>query len=148
MSQQLIKIDYTKDQPTVSARELYEGLEIKSNFTTWFDRMCEYGFSEKTDFNFSKKGKVQLEGEREVKRELCDYEISIDMAKQICMIQRTDKGKEYRQYFIDLEKAWNTPEQIMARARIDAVCNRIPQEMVRKLVEEYLGTEEDTDETV
>lgn len=116
MSQQLIKVDYTKDQPTVSARELYEGLEIKSNFTTWFDRMCEYGFSEKTDFNFSKKGKVQLEGEREVKRELCDYEISIDMAKQICMIQRTDKGKEYRQYFIDLEKAWNTPEQVMARA--------------------------------
>lgn len=116
MSQQLIKVDYTKDQPTVSARELYEGLEIKSNFTTWFDRMCEYGFSEKTDFNFSKKGKVQLEGEREVKRELCDYEISIDMAKQICMIQRTDKGKQYRQYFIDLEKAWNTPEQVMARA--------------------------------
>lgn len=111
MSQQLIKIDYTKDQPTVSARELYEGLEIKSNFTTWFDRMCEYGFSEGSEF-FPKKEKTSEQGGRPS----TDYEISVDMAKQICMIQRTDKGKEYRQYFIDLEKAWNTPEQVMARA--------------------------------
>lgn len=111
MSQQLIKVDYTKDQPTVSARELYEGLEIKSNFTTWFDRMCEYGFSEGSEF-FPKKEKTSEQGGRPS----TDYEISVDMAKQICMIQRTDKGKEYRQYFIDLEKAWNTPEQVMARA--------------------------------
>ena len=111
MSQQLIKVDYTKDQPTVSARELYEGLEIKSNFTTWFDRMCEYGFSEGSEF-FPKKEKTSEQGGRPS----TDYEISVDMAKQICMIQRTDKGKEYRQYFIDMEKAWNTPEQVMARA--------------------------------
>lgn len=113
----LIKINYgSAGEPTVSARELHEGLEIKTNFTTWFDRMCEYGFTSKIDFNFSKKGKVQVEGGRDVLRELVDYEISIDMAKQICMIQRTDKGKQYRQYFLDLEKAWNTPEQVMARA--------------------------------
>lgn len=45
-----------------------------------------------------------------------EYEISIDMAKQICMIQRSPEGKQIRQYFLDLEKAWNTPEQIFARA--------------------------------
>ena len=49
-------------------------------------------------------------------REITDYLVSVDMAKQICMIQRTEKGRQYRQYFLDLEKAWNTPEQVFARA--------------------------------
>lgn len=57
-----------------------------------------------------------MEGNREVRREIVDYQISVDMAKQICMIQRSEKGKRYREYFLDLEKAWNTPEQVMARA--------------------------------
>lgn len=111
MSQQLIKIDYTKDQPTVSARELHEGLEISTRFNDWFSRMCEYGFEAEKDF-YSKMSKTP----EQIGRPSTDYEITVDMAKQICMIQRTDKGKEYRQYFIDLEKAWNTPEQVMARA--------------------------------
>lgn len=111
MSQQLIKIDYTKDQPTVSARELHEGLEISTRFNDWFSRMCEYGFEAEKDF-YSKMSKTP----EQMGRPSTDYEITVDMAKQICMIQRTDKGKEYRQYFIDLEKAWNTPEQVMARA--------------------------------
>lgn len=109
--QDLIKINYGSEQPTVSARELHEGLEINTKFATWFERMCEYGFSEGSEF-FPKMGKTP----EQVGRPSIDYEISIDMAKQICMIQRTDKGKQYRQYFIDLEKAWNTPEQVMARA--------------------------------
>lgn len=110
--EEIIKINYESEQPTVSARELYEGLEIKSNFTTWFDRMCEYGFTE-LDF---KKCFPNLESGCNGGQNMVDYEISIDMAKQICMIQRTEKGKQYRQYFLDLEKAWNTPEQVMARA--------------------------------
>lgn len=109
MPQQLIKVDYTKDQPTVSARELHNGLEIKTAFKDWFPRMVEYGFESGKDF-------CSKMSESTGGRPSTDYEISVDMAKQICMIQRTDKGKEYRQYFIDLEKAWNTPEQVMARA--------------------------------
>ena len=101
---------------TVSARELHEKLEIRTAFKDWFPRMCEYGFTEGEDFNMLKNERVQIEGNREVKREITDYEISIDMAKQICMIQRSETGKKIRQYFIDLEKAWNTPEQVMARA--------------------------------
>lgn len=113
--EEIIKINYESEQPTVSARELHEGLEIKSNFTTWFDRMCEYGFLENIDYLlvFQKRN---TNNPKNPTTTCNDYEISIDMAKQICMVQRTEKGKQYRQYFLDLEKAWNTPEQVMARA--------------------------------
>lgn len=109
---ELIKINYETETPTVSARDLHTGLEIKSNFTTWFDRMCEYGFTE-LDY---KKCFPNMESGCNGGQNMIDYEISVDMAKQICMIQRSEKGKQYRQYFLDLEKAWNTPEQIFARA--------------------------------
>lgn len=109
---EIIKVNYNNEQPTVSARELHEGLEIKSNFTTWFDRMKEYGFTE-SDY---KKCFPNLESGCNGGQNMVDYQISVDMAKQICMIQRSDKGRQYRQYFLDLEKAWNTPEQVMARA--------------------------------
>lgn len=114
---ELIPINYdTAGQPTVSARELHEGLEIKTAFKDWFPRMAEYGFEAGKDFNLLKNERVQIEGNREVKREIIDYQITVDMAKQICMIQRSEKGRQYRQYFLDLEKAWNTPEQVFARA--------------------------------
>lgn len=107
----LLKINYETEQPTVSARELHEGLEINTRFNDWFSRMTEYGFENGKDF-YSKMSKTSETGGRPA----VDYQISIDMAKQICMIQRNEKGRQYRQYFLDLEKAWNTPEQIFARA--------------------------------
>jgi len=109
------ELKLNSDTMTVSARELHEKLNIKTAFKDWFPRMCEYGFEENKDFNMLKKERVQIEGGREVKREITDYDISIDMAKEICMIQRTPEGKKVRQYLIDLEKAWNTPELVMAR---------------------------------
>ena len=111
---QIIKVD--EGSMTISARDLHEALDVKTAFKDWFPRMCEYGFTEGADFNMLKNERVQFEGNREVTRELTDYQISIDMAKEICMIQRTEKGKEVRKYFLDLEKAWNTPEQVMSRA--------------------------------
>lgn len=105
----LIKINYKTGEPMVNARELHEGLEIKTAFKDWFPRMCEYGFENGRDF-------CSFLSESTGGRPRQEYKITIDMAKQICMIQRTEKGKQYRQYFLDLEKAWNTPEQIMARA--------------------------------
>lgn len=112
----LVPINYDAEQPTVSARDLHESLNIKTKFNDWFSRMCEYGFQNGIDFNLLKIEQVQIEGVRKVKRDITDYQISVDMAKQICMIQRTPEGKQIRQYFLDLEKAWNTPEQIFARA--------------------------------
>jgi len=107
---ELITINYDTDNPTVSARNLHEALEVGAHFKDWFPRMCEYGFEEKRDYtplNFEHPQNKQL---------IKDYLMSVDMAKEICMLQRTEKGKQCRTYFIDLEKAWNTPEQIMARA--------------------------------
>lgn len=107
----MIPINYDMEQPTVSARDLHSGLAINTRFNDWFSRMTEYGFESGKDF-YSKMSKTSETGGRPA----VDYQISVDMAKQICMIQRSEKGKQYRQYFIDLEKAWNTPEQVMARA--------------------------------
>nr|DAY63927.1 MAG TPA: KilAC domain protein [Caudoviricetes sp.] len=110
---ELLKINYDAEQPTVSARDLHEGLEIGTQYTKWFERMCEYGFAENADYRAISQKRLTAQGNETT---YTDHEISIDMAKQICMIQRSEKGKLYRQYFIDLEKAWNTPEQVMARA--------------------------------
>lgn len=103
-------INVDSETQTISARELHEKLNVGTRFNDWFPRMTEYGFVEGTDF-YSKMSKTENGG-----RPATDYEISVDMAKQICMIQRTPEGKAVRQYLIDLEKAWNTPEQVLARA--------------------------------
>lgn len=113
---ELIKINYENDRPTVSGRDLHEFLEVKTAYKDWFPRMCEYGFNDNIDFNTLKNERVQFEGERQVVRTVVDHQLTIEMAKEICMLQRNDKGKQARQYFINLEKAWNTPEMIMSRA--------------------------------
>ena len=136
---ELLKINYEAEQPTVSARDLHEALEINTRFNDWFSRMAEYGFENGVDFNLLKNEKVRLEGNREVKRDIMDYQISVDMAKQICMIQRSEKGKQYRQYYIDLEKAWNTPEQIFARAL------KMADQKIEKLKETNAGLLEDVE---
>lgn len=119
----LIRINYEGEQPTVSARDLYDllsqedGVKGTERFSKWFERYSGYGFIQGEDFSTpNKKVRVQIEGSREVQREVEDYDLSVDMAKQICMLQRTEKGRQLRQYLIDLEKAWNTPEQVFARA--------------------------------
>lgn len=106
----LIKID--SDTQTVSARELYKELEINKRFSSWFETNST-GFVEGEDFTSVLSGTVVNNGAR---REIQDYNLSVDMAKHICLMNRSDKGRKVRQYLIDLEKAWNTPEQVMARA--------------------------------
>lgn len=114
---ELIKISYENaERPTVSGRELHEALEVKTAYKDWFPRMCEYGFTEGEDFNPLKNEQVRTEGNRQVSRELTDHQLTIPMAKEICMLQRSEKGKQFRQYFIRVEEAWNSPEMIMKRA--------------------------------
>jgi anti-repressor protein len=107
---ELIKVNYDNaDRPTVFGRDLHEFLEVDSNYTTWFNRMCEYGFAEEIDF-------LPFLRESTGGRPATDHQLTISMAKEICMIQRSEKGKIARQYFLKLEEAWNTPEMVMSRA--------------------------------
>ena len=85
----------------VSARNLYKGLEITDRFSRWFERMCEYGFTENEDYTSVKSSTVVNNG---AVKELQDYALKIDMAKEISMIQRNEKGKQIRKYFIECEK--------------------------------------------
>lgn len=109
---EIIKVNYDNERPTVSAKELHNFLEINTRFNVWFPRMIAYGFSENVDFARLSQKCDTLGGTQE----MVDYQLTIDMAKELCMIQRNDKGKEARQYFIEIEKQWNNPEMVMARA--------------------------------
>lgn len=105
-------INYDNEQPTVSARDLHKALGIKERFSVWFAR---YSDCFEKDVDFTGVGKpTSVNNGAEIT--LADYSITTDMAKHISMMTKTEKGKEMRQYFIDLEKAWNTPEQVFARA--------------------------------
>lgn len=90
--EELIRVENGK----VSARELHYFLEIGQDFTSWFKRMIDYGFEENKDFTLTKirEGRITKN----------EYAITLDMAKEISMIQRTEKGKQARQYFIQCEK--------------------------------------------
>ena len=107
----------------ISGRELHMFLEVKTLYKDWFPRMCEYGFTENVDFNVLKNERVQIEGGREVHRTVTDHLMTVDMAKEISMLQRSEKGKQARQYFLKLEKDWNSPEKVMARALVMAEKN-------------------------
>ena len=110
---ELLKVNYANDRITLSARELHEFLEIETPFKKWFGRMAEYGFSQEIDYREVMDKIVQ---NPKGGRPSTDYEITLDRAKEIAMIQRSDKGKEVRQYFLELERRWNSPEAVMNRA--------------------------------
>lgn len=99
--EELIKVN--KENNTVSARELHEFLEVETRFNDWFKRMCQYGFEENSDFRLVTQKRVTNNPKNPITTYI-DYEITLDMAKEISMIQRTEKGKQARQYFIQCEK--------------------------------------------
>lgn len=98
---------------TISARDLYQFLEATERFNSWFERMKQYGFIDGEDFTSVKSFTLVNNG---AQRELDDYQLTIETAKEIAMLQRNEKGKQARQYFIRIEKEWNSPEKVMARA--------------------------------
>lgn len=99
----------------VSGRELHEFLGVKEKYTEWVKRMLGYGFTENTDFVLVSE-KTETNNPRNPFTTITNHAIKLDMAKEISMIQRNEKGKQARQYFIEIEKRWNSPEMIMKRA--------------------------------
>lgn len=111
----LIKIEVNENQePIVNGRELHEALGVKTAYKDWFPRMVEYGFIENVDYT---EVIEKVEAQKRARTyEQINHAIKLDMAKEIAMIQRNEKGKEVRKYFIQVEKDFNSPEKIMARA--------------------------------
>lgn len=114
---EILKINYDNERITLSARELHEYLGIGTQYTKWFDRMCEYGFTENTDYQAISQKRLTAQGNETT---YSDHQITLDMAKEIAMIQRSEKGKQVRQYFIEVEKQWNSPERVIARGYLEA----------------------------
>lgn len=101
-------------EPVISARQLHTALGVTDRFSRWFERMLAYGFEENSDY-------VGREIFHDLARKkVKDYIIKLDMAKEIAMLQRNEKSKEVRKYFIQVEKDFNSPEKIMARALLMA----------------------------
>lgn len=111
MENQLIKVTVKNDQQLVSARELHKGLEIKARFNEWVSQNFK-DFENGSDYTYAVTTAHVGNG---ATRELKDYALTIDMAKQICLMSRTEKGKQYRKYLIEIERKWNDPQEIVKR---------------------------------
>lgn len=104
-------------EPVVFGRDLHKALEIKTKYNDWLKRMIDYGFEENQDFVAIAQKRVTAQGNQ---TEFTDHVLKLDMAKEIAMLQRNDKSKQVRKYFIQVEKDFNSPEKIMARALLMA----------------------------
>ena len=112
MNEITIAVKFDNDKPSVSGRELHAALEVLTAYKDWFPRMCEYGFIEGRDYcSFLSHRSDGLAGKPRT-----DHQLTIDMAKELCMIQRTEIGRRCREYLLNLEKQWNSPDAVMARA--------------------------------
>ena len=155
----LIEIQINENQEqTISGRELHMFLEVETKYNDWFQRMLQYGFEDGQDFNLLKKEQVQIEGKREVRREIADHIMKLDMAKELCMLTRNEKGKQARTYFIEVERDWNSPGKVMARAlliankQIDTLKleNTVQRQVIAefKPIKEYVDTILSSEDTV
>ncbi len=107
----LIPIKVENDQQLLSARDLHKGLGLKRQFTDWVKQNFK-DFEENTDFVFTPQSvNMPNGGTKQIK----DYFLTIDMAKQLCLMSRTEKGKQYRKYLIEVERKWNDPQEVVKR---------------------------------
>lgn len=110
----LVLVNEQNDEQVVSGRALHKFLEIETRYNDWFKRMLQYGFEEGKDYVLKNEQVLSEKREREYTQ--VDHILKLDMAKELCMLARSDKGKQARRYFLELEREWNSPEKVMARA--------------------------------
>lgn len=108
---ELIKVEVKADTQVVSARELHKGLKIKTRFNEWVSQNfkefeCEQDYMSAVTTADMPNGGV---------KHINDYILTIDMAKQLCLMSRTELGKKYRKYFLELERKWNDPQEVVKR---------------------------------
>lgn len=112
--QELIKVQVKNDHQLVSARELHKGLDLKKKFSAWWEQNSK-DFEEGTDFVREPESYLTKSGNHGSLRAYDDYLLTIDMAKELCMMSKTEKGKEVRKYFIEVERKWNDPQEVVRR---------------------------------
>ena len=127
---ELIKIEVKDGQQLANGRELHKFLEIGTEYMKWFSRMINYGFVENVDFIVIVKNDEDDTAFGGI-RKSTDHLIKLNMAKEISMLQRNEKGKEARTYFIKCEEAWNSPEMILARA--NQIQSRMIEDYTKKI---------------
>ena len=143
---QLIKVEVKNDRQLVSARDLHRGLELSTRFSKWVDQNFK-DFEENEDFTSVTTVTVVNNGAR---KPIQDYLLTIDMAKELCMMSKTERGKEVRKYFIQVEKNWNSPDMIMQRAlsiskqRIEALQNENAAMKPKALFADSVATSKST----
>ena len=107
-------VDFTPEgKVEISGRQLHMKLNVQTPYHKWMPRMIEYGFVEGTDFAVTDKNVHNSNGG---KQKVTDHILTLNMAKEIAMLQRTPEGQEIRRYLIKVEEDWNSPEKVMARA--------------------------------
>ena len=134
---ELLKVEVNKNnEQIVNGRMLYEFLQIKTPYTMWINRMIGYGFIENVDYVTDNKNVSRTDGVIMPQKEI-NHTLKLNMAKELCMLARNERGKEARQYFIKCEESWNSPEMIMSRAL--AIANKnllMKDEQILKLTAE------------
>ena len=113
MNELITTINGTNGDILVSGRELHDFLGVSTPYHKWMPRMIDYGFVENTDYQVKD---IFVHNSNGGKQTMIDHHLKLDMAKEIAMIQRSEKGKQARHYFLQLEKMWNSPEMVMKRA--------------------------------
>jgi anti-repressor protein len=113
MEEKLIKVDFDEECPTVFARDIYDFLEIKSEYKAWIEQKLECGFWNRGDFFIFRDDGIE-DYEREI------YLLTILMAKEICLLSFSEKAKRCREYLTACEEFWNSPDKIMERALLIA----------------------------